>query len=310
LDQGRWEEATCPICPSGIESVPFLTCSDRLREPQLRNYQLLRCTGCGLIYLSPRPVSSTAGEFYRDEGYDPFLSVHAPRGLLDRIYAILRRGTLKWKKRLIDRRTGARARILDIGCGTGEFLAILGKDYRVEGIEPAPEAARWARERLGLKVHTGSLDDVEFSRDRFDMITLWHVLEHLPEPSRELEKIHRLLADDGRLLIALPNIRSLDSRIYRSHWVALDAPRHLWHFSKPQLELLMHKSGFEITESGMLPLDTFYNSLYSEINLKQAGGNLQLILSPVRLTITTAASLVWGAVSGQHSGMYYILRKS
>jgi len=309
LAGGHWEEVTCPVCSPNAESVPYITCSDRLREPQLRNYQLLRCTGCGLIYLSPRPTSTAIGEFYQDKGYDPFLSLGTPRNLRERTYSSLRGWTLKWKKRLIKRLAAKGAHILDIGCGTGEFLAALAQDYHVEGIEPEPNAARWAQERFGLKVHTGSIENAAFDTEKFDLVTLWHVLEHVPSPSRDLDFINRILTNEGRLLIALPNIRSLDARIYGPYWVALDAPRHLWHFSKPSLELLARKSGFKLTKSGMLPLDTFYNSLYSEIILKQAKGNMQLIPAPVRLTFSIISSLIWGVLSGQHSGKYYIFRK-
>ena len=306
---GRWEEVACPVCSPDAGSEPYITCSDRLREPQLRSYQLMRCTGCGLVYLSPRLSSTAVGEFYQDEGYDPFLSLSSQRSLLEHAYSLLRSWTLKWKKRLIGRLISKDAHILDIGCSTGEFLATLAHDYRVEGVEPEPNAARWARERFGLNVHTGSVEEAPLGLDTFDLVTLWHVLEHVPSPSRELDLINRMLTSEGRLLVALPNVRSLDARMYGPYWVALDAPRHLWHFSQPQLELLARKSGFELDESGMLPLDAFYNSLYSELILKQAKGNVQFILAPIRLTFSVISSLIWGALSGQHSSKYYIFRK-
>jgi len=281
-----------------------------LREPQLRNNHLVKCKGCELVYLNPRPTGDNAAEFYREEGYDPFLSLHTQQGLLDRAYVLARRQTLRWKKRLVGKLVASGARILDVGCGTGEFLSYLTTNFNVEGIEPEPEAARWARERFGLKVHTGNLDDAPLDTGHYDLITLWHVLEHVPDPSQVLDTIFRLLKPDGSLLIALPNICSLDARIYGSCWVALDTPRHLYHFSKPQAEMLVQKSGFKPVGSGMMPLDTFYNSLYSEIVCRDMKGIHQFLLAPLRLTCAISASLLWGAATGQHSGKFYIFDKA
>ena len=310
MTSGHWDNVSCPICPADTRSIPYLTCCDRLREPRFRNYHLVSCLRCGLIFLNPRPTAGDASEFYQEDGYDPFLSLQSPRRLLDRIYELARKRTLAWKKRLVGRLVPPGSRILDIGCGTGEFPAVCQlSDYIVEGIEPEPGAARWARERFGLKVHTGDLDSVSAEAGRFRLVTLWHVLEHMPNPTGALESISHLLDPEGAILIALPNIRSLDARIYGPWWVALDAPRHLWHFSGHQLELILQKSGFKLIRSGMLPLDTFYNSLHSELILKKAKGVLQILLLPFRLTFTIITSLLWGFVSGHHSGMYYIFRR-
>ncbi|MDP8238509.1 MAG: class I SAM-dependent methyltransferase [Candidatus Hatepunaea meridiana] len=282
----------------------------------------MKCAGCGLVFLNPRPAMDQVGEFYQNQDYDPFLSLQSSKGILDHIYSLARKQTLIWKKRLVDRvirsvklsdetkSSNSKDSILDIGCGTGEFLSALSGDYSVEGIEPEPKAAQWARQQFGLEVHTGNLaSTAALNADKYALITLWHALEHVPEPLNDLEIIQRLLLPNGLLLIALPNIRSFDAKIYRSCWIALDAPRHFWHFSKSQLELLTRKSGFKLIKSGMLPLDTIYNSLYSEMLCKTIKGNRQIALTPFRLTISVLSSLVWGVLSGQHSGIYYIFRK-
>lgn len=274
-----------------------------------RKYKLERCTGCGLIFLNPRPKEQTTGDFYREEGYDPFVSISAPKNLYQRVYIFARRQVLIWKQRLIGSILPHDARILDIGCGTGEFLGALSDKYIIEGIEPEPKAAQWASERFGFKVYTGDLGNALPDLGQYDLVTLWHVLEHMPDPVRELDRIYQLLSKNGWLLIALPNIGSLDARIYGSCWVALDAPRHLWHFSKSQLKLLTQRSEFKMIRSGMLPLDTFYNSLQSEIICQKIKGNTQLILAPFRLIAAVLGSLIWGAINGQHSGMYYLFKK-
>ena len=274
------------------------------------NYHLVECPGCGFIYLSPRPPSERIDEYYQDPGYDPFLSIQEPQRFLERLYELARRFTLTWKKRIVRQLVPYGVDILDVGCGTGEFLAVLQPDFNVEGIEPEPRAAQWARERFGFKVHTGNPESADLPAGKFRLISLWHVLEHVPEPVSTLRLLTNALAEKGRILIAAPNIRSVDAKIYGSSWVAIDAPRHLWHFSKPQLEHLALKSGLKLTGSGMLPLDTFYNVLHSELLCRQIKGASQVVLMPFRMTIALLASLTWGLFSGQHSGRYYIFDKT
>ena len=307
---GSWENVTCPICENVQDGKLFLTCSDRFHNPKLRKYNLRKCNGCGLISLNPRPRCSDLDKHYCAEDYDPFLSIKQSRSVLDRIYSSSRSWTLKWKKNLVAKLAANRAKILDVGCGTGEFLDRLAPDFAVEGTEPEPDAARWAREKLGLKVHTGYLAEISLEYEQFDLVTLWHVLEHIPDPVQELQIINKILAQDGKLLIALPNIGSIDAGIYKSCWIALDAPRHLWHFTSKTLGALAQKCGFSLVQTGMLPLDTFYNTLHSELLCIKTRGLTSLILAPLRMPIAVTASLLSGVITGQHSGMYYIFQKS
>ncbi len=216
---------------------------------------------------------------------------------------------MRWKKRLVKRLAAPGTAILDVGCGTGEFLREVGREYGAWGIEPEPEAARWARERFGLNVQTGDLSIVQFPTGSFDLVTMWHVLEHIPDPAQALTTISGMLKDGGRLLVALPNISALDARLYRAFWVAIDAPRHLWHFDRPQLARLAEKTGFTIVRTGMMPLDLFYNAVWSERFIYRVRGWRQLLPAVLRLPLAVAASLVYGGVTGKHSGNYYVLEK-
>lgn len=269
----------------------------------------MRCLNCGLVYLSPRPADNRLKTAYEEKGYDPFLSLREKPSLFEKIYAAARKRTLCWKKQLVEKLVQPDSHVLDMGCGTGEFLCELKDKYIVEGYEPEPSAVSWVRERFGLDVHTGNFTSVDFTHAPFNLISLWHVLEHIPDPSRALDDIAALLSPGGIALIALPNPDAFDAKIYRSHWVAYDAPRHLWHFGRTPLTKLALKSGLKLIRVGMMPLDTFYNSLLSEQMLINFKGRTQLLLIPFRMTSAILLSLGWGFLTGQHSGNYYIFQK-
>jgi len=300
----------CPICKPGTATLPFLRCSDRFSNPKNRKHNLTICSGCGLVFLNPRPVEKDISASYKAEKYSPFLSTQLRLSIGDRLYTVLRGRVLVWKKSLISRIILPGARILDIGCGTGEFLGALSEKYNVVGIEPEPKAARWAAERFGFKVHTGDLKSASSLLEHFDLITMWHSLEHVPDPLETLRNTYSVTENSGWLLIALPNFRSLDARLYRSCWVAYDAPRHLWHFSKSQLVQICNKAGFKFVRAGMLPLDTLYNVLQSEICCMKMDGIKQLLLTPFRIFDAVTFSMLWGSMSGHHSGMYYLFKKN
>ena len=216
---------------------------------------------------------------------------------------------LRWKRRLVRDLADPGSHILDIGCGTGEFLFTIRKEFEVEGLEPEPNAARWARERLGLNAHTGDLNVVSLPANTYKIVTMWHVLEHIPDPINALKTIHKLMTADGKLIIALPNISSFDARVYKECWVALDAPRHLWHFTKSQLERIAQTTHFRMVKSGTLPLDTFYNSMWSERICVQIKGKAQYLCTLFRLPAVISMSYIHGITTGNYSSNYYIFEK-
>lgn len=247
---------------------------------------------------------------YQEKGYDPFQSLDVPKGIFDHFYRIARNYALVWKKHLINNIVEPGAKVLDGGCSTGEFLSVLKDQYLVEGYEPEPDAAHWARERFGLTVHTGDLASVSIQQNRFDLITLWHVLEHIPDLSEDVTQLNKLLRPGGKLLIAVPNINSFDAKIYKSCWVALDAPRHLWHFTLSSISALANSNGFKIIHTGMLPLDTVYNILLSEQLKIATYGRSQLFKTILRFPLITIGSLIYGLTTGNHSSRYYLLEKN
>ncbi len=249
----NFQPTTCLICDSENHE-PYLQVPNRF-DTQERFY-LVRCARCGFVYLSPRPTQECMGRYYEDERYHP----HQRNGVsrTDRLYRLLRGWNLRNKRRLIERYC-TKGSILDVGCGTGEFLTEMqGAGWQVLGIEPASQARGFA-EKGGLRV----LDRIEKCHDRFDAITLWHVLEHVHEAHDLLHQLCKLLSPRGRIFVAVPNLESFDAKCYGSHWIAFDAPRHLYHFRPQDMRLFFHTHGLNLIRQSALFLDPWYNSLFS-----------------------------------------------
>jgi SAM-dependent methyltransferase len=145
--------------------------------------------------------------------------------------------------------------LLDVGCGSGDFLAVMqsAPGWRVVGIEPDQQAAEYARRERGLDVRQGQLPQPEIDGAQFDIITLWHVLEHTPAPQATLAEVRRLLKRNGRLIVAVPAGDSWEARAFGRNWAGYDVPRHMVTFTRPSLERLLKGAGFELKEqSGVI----------------------------------------------------------
>jgi 2-polyprenyl-3-methyl-5-hydroxy-6-metoxy-1,4-benzoquinol methylase len=274
-----FEQISCPLC--GAERFDlYCEAPDRFQPQTGLLYKIQRCRQCGMIYLNPRPAEKESGQFYEHADYLPFASLAGNRSLTARLYGFLRRVNLRWKRRVINdfwQRTKDKKReannnlpvalchLLDVGCGTGEFLVEMkNAGWQVEGLERNERVAAWAREQHRIPVSAGHIEQLAVSTQQYDLITMWHVLEHLYDPGQALEILAKRLRDDGWLLIAVPNIAGLDARVYKLNWVALDAPRHVNHFSLETLSRLGSKHGLTLRWWRQLPLDAFFNALMSE----------------------------------------------
>jgi 2-polyprenyl-3-methyl-5-hydroxy-6-metoxy-1,4-benzoquinol methylase len=143
-------------------------------------------------------------------------------------------------------------RLLDVGCGTGNFLAQMRERgaWKVFGLDVNQKAVRYARQRLQIEAFCGTLTDAQYPSAFFDVVTLWNVLEHLHSPIRTLEEVRRVLRPGGALILSVPNSRSMDARLFGPHWIGLDPPRHLYTFDQRTLRLLLAQAGFRILEVG------------------------------------------------------------
>lgn len=268
------ERYSCLLCDSN-GTVLYQDLRDRLFAAP-GTWALLRCPKCGLVWLNPQPIPEDIGKLYSEyfthdtlpeiRKKEPTNSwrktvklsilnsafgyrcdgANKPLGWLASRLGPLRDivgGSVMWLNGL---RPG---KLLDVGCGNGHFLATMrGLGWEVAGVEPDKQAAKVARERFGLSVHEGLLEEGSFPDDTFDAITMHHVVEHLPDPINTLRECGRILKKSGRLVVAVPNIESLGHRLYREAWRGLEVPRHLFLFSSSTLRACVERSGLRVLE--------------------------------------------------------------
>lgn len=219
---------------------------------------------------TPRPDDKDLGKYYESESY--ISHTDAKDTLIDKLYQTVKNFTIKQKVKLIESFNTDNKIILDIGCGTGDFLvACRNNGWEVEGIEPNEKAGTIASEKLKLinnsrneKLIYDGIQDLIKRKSKYDVISMWHVLEHVPNLKEYIEDLKSLLNTNGILLIAVPNFRSFDAEYYKEHWAAYDVPRHLWHFSKQAIDLLFEKVNLNVIKTVPMKFDSYYVSLLSE----------------------------------------------
>ncbi|HCM76981.1 MAG TPA: hypothetical protein DIS90_11400 [Cytophagales bacterium] len=245
----------CPVC-GGSNFQDVLTCEDHTYSH--RQFTIQRCTQCELQLTNPRPDQNSIAQFYQSEEYISHSG--KSNSLINFIYLKARSYTLKWKHGLVTKRK-KKGSILDYGCGTGEFLAYMRKqNWETTGVEPSLTARQKANELVPDSVFH-RLEDLPESK--YDIITLWHVLEHVPKPEELIVKLKLLLKKDGLIFVAVPNHQSYDAKYFKSYWAAYDVPRHFWHFDQNNMELLLFNYGFKLLQKMPMKLDAYYVSLLS-----------------------------------------------
>ncbi len=256
----------CPSCKSvDIEEVFQVTDYTVSHE----NYGIFHCKSCGFRFTQNIPDSENIGKYYKAESYISHTDSH--KGLINKLYHFARTIMLSKKYHSIKNVTGkTTGKLLDIGAGTGYFDDYMHqKGFSVTGVEVDEDARRMAKENFGLEFH--SMDFVyQLSDKQFDVITMWHVLEHVHDLDGYMKQISKTLNDDGTVVFALPNYTSFDGHHYKNIWAGYDVPRHLWHFSPDFFKKFTDKYGFEIIKIKQLPFDGIYLSLLSE-KYKQNG---------------------------------------
>lgn len=226
------------------------------------DFQLVHNQELDMLETIPQPSANTLSEYYKSEDY--ISHTDSKRNWFEKAYHFVRGMALKRKLKLINSFPVSGKTILDVGCGTGDFLQTAkNNSWNVYGIEPNEKARAIANSKTKNQVFdTNTLQ--EFESGTFDVITLWHVLEHLPNLEIEIQNLNRLLKPEGRLVIAVPNFKSYDAKHYNAFWAAYDVPRHLWHFSQTSISKLFSKHNLEIEKTLPMTFDAFYVSLLSE----------------------------------------------
>lgn len=260
-------------------------------------FELWRYPESGLLETRPRPAE--LGKYYDSDSY--ISHTDSRRTFLDRMYQWVKRFSIRQKLRLIDSycSPGSERALLDVGAGTGDFLLAAQSDgWEVTGIEPNGSARTKASEK-GVSLQPGweGLTD-----RRFQVITLWHVLEHVPDLAREILRLINALEPNGTLIVAVPNYKSYDSQYYGPFWAAYDVPRHLWHFSRSAMESVFAHYEMQVVATRPMVFDAFYVSLLSE---KYKTGKPRYPSAMYRGMRSNLGALK----TGEYSSLIYILKR-
>lgn len=225
------------------------------------DFNIVKCENCGFLFTNPQPNPENLGDYYKSEEY--VSHSNSKKGFVNSAYHIVRNYTLNKKFKMV-KSIMSKGSILDIGCATGEFLNVFKLDkWETLGIEPDKDAKKFAVENYNLNIENENhLENIV--ENSFDIITMWHVLEHVPNLNKRLETLNKILKDNGNLIIAVPNYKSYDADYYGKFWAAYDVPRHLFHFSQSTMEKLLIKHGFQIENIKPMKFDSFYVSMLSE----------------------------------------------
>ena len=242
-----------------IHSV--MKCTDYYATQEV--FELFKCEDCGFIFTQEVPVESEIGKYYESPDYISHSDTN--KGAMNKIYHCVRAKMLQRKALLIEKESGLKqGRLLDIGTGTGYFPHTMQqRGWDVEAIEKSAQAREFGKKNFGLHIQEDNAL-AQISANSFDVITLWHVMEHLEHLHDTWDKLKEILRPEGILVIAVPNCSSFDAQIYGNEWAAYDVPRHLWHFTPKTMKSIGELHGFHLTEYYPMPYDAFYVSILSE----------------------------------------------
>ena len=247
-----------------MEPAPLqcLLCGSLKRTALMQQgeWTVYRCDGCGLGVLDPRPdreeLRKLYQESYFDSQYDEGLKVDSPE--------MKRRSSQEGHRITFFRKFNKKGKVVDIGCGRGYFLYACKKQgYAVEGVDISDEAAAYITDELKIPVRIGPLDTIEFEHESLDVITMWHFLEHTPDPGACLNRIKGWLKDDGLLVVDVPNYEGTDAQKEWEEWQGWQLPYHLYHFTPATVAAMLTKHGFEIIRT------KDYHSEYVKMKLKK-----------------------------------------
>ena len=248
----------CPWCESEKAQINLWLKDEFLTK---EDFHICECLNCGLLYTMPRPDKEKIGAYYKSEAY--YSHQENKKGFIPKVYERVKSINLKHKYRLAT--SGMQpGKLLDIGCGVGDFLHTAETHgWECIGVEPSEDAKAIAQKRMkGMIITSEELES--FSDGAFDVITMWHVLEHVDDIKWQVAQLQRLVKPSGRVVIAVPNYKSYDGQYYKEHWAAYDVPRHLNHFNRITLSKIFKTSGLELVKMDKLKWDAYYISYLSE----------------------------------------------
>nr|WP_294782764.1 class I SAM-dependent methyltransferase [uncultured Flavobacterium sp.] len=240
-----------------LNKKPFLTVKDHSVSKEI--FDLYYDEELDMLITSPQPELQNLGKYYESEDY--ISHTDNKRSLFEKAYHFVKNIALQNKLNLINSQQTQKGKILDIGAGTGDFLLTAKNDgWETIGVEPSDRAKNIAKQKgISFVEEISTLEN-----QSLDLITMWHVLEHVPNLEEQIQELKRLLKPTGTLIIAVPNYKSFDAKHYETFWAAYDVPIHFWHFSKKSIQVLFERVDMKLEKILPMKFDSFYVSLLSE----------------------------------------------
>jgi 2-polyprenyl-3-methyl-5-hydroxy-6-metoxy-1,4-benzoquinol methylase len=286
----------CPVC-GNKQFSQFISLSDYFLSGEA--FDIVQCDQCSFRFTNPRPPDHDLGRYYESQEYISHSNTR--KGLFSLLYQSIRRRTIRTKFHLISGLSGGKS-ILDIGCATGELIHYFADHgWKVTGIEPNEKARQFARDQYQLQIEDENYL-AAIVPGSFDVVTMWHVLEHVPDLNARLREVKSVLKDEGVFLIAVPNPDSWDAAHYGKYWAGYDVPRHLHHFTKKAMHQLLENHGLKVTGEIPMKFDSFYVSLLSEKYMYGRRKWIAAFWSGIRSNISARSK-------NNYSSMIFVVKK-
>lgn len=298
---------SCPLCGS-THLVSEKLYIDRYVSGE--KFTLVRCTRCDFLFTQNFPDQSIIGNYYESKDYISHSDTH--KGVVNSLYHQVRKWMINRKFNIL--RTALKnnnleilsPRLLDVGTGTGYFSYSMQKrGWNVTATEANESARKFALNKFNFKISSIDILD-DFKPKSFEVITLWHVLEHIQDLHQSIDRFNELLVDNGLLVLALPNHSSNDAKHYNDEWAAYDAPRHLWHFVPETLQMLANQHGFEVVKKYAMPFDAYYVSMLTEKELHHRMPFLRGIFNG----LVSHINYLFSGVNSSSSIIYILTKKN
>jgi len=287
----------CNICENK-KFINFLKLKDYFLSDE--TFNIVQCNICGYKFTNPYPEDDIIGRYYKSDDY--VSHSETKKGMFFKIYHLVKKRALSNKLKLVSLYSD-KGTILDYGCATGDFLGVCKKhNWQCFGVEPDEKTRTYAKKKHNIEISSLS-ELINFESSFFDIITLWHVLEHIPDLNEKLKQFHRILKDNAQLIIAVPNCDSFDAKYYGKHWAAYDVPRHLHHFNHTTINLLLEKNNFKVIDKKPMFFDSFYVSILSEKYKRNSLGFFKGFIIGLISNIKARFN------NKNYSSMIYIVRK-
>lgn len=287
----------CPWCESDKAQINLWLKDEFLTK---EDFHICECLSCGLQYTMPRPSKEKIGVYYKSEEY--YSHQENKKGFIPQLYEAVKKVNLKHKLKIATKDLHV-GKLLDIGCGVGDFIHEAEKQgWDCLGVEPSDDAKAIARKRIKANIiNSEALEEIPDGT--FDVITMWHVLEHVDDLKWQVEQLRRLIKPNGRVVIAVPNYKSYDGQFYKELWAAYDVPRHLNHFSKQTITKIFKTKGLELNKTEKLVWDAYYISYMSE---QYKHHKFPLVQGAFRGLLSNCKA----RRSGEWSSMVYVFEKN